>query len=105
MLAFIPISSIWVWVLDSRWKSVFQRLFPDCVIIYGDNYSLPAVDILLLSRVLLHGCVVNLKVAPFSLMVTTTSNTPVSSEWKKLTWNIHHIQVGGGTTSITNYIH
>ena len=50
-LAFIPLSPLWVWVLDSRWESIFQRLFPDSEMIYSLLASLPAVDILLLSRI------------------------------------------------------
>ena len=44
----------------------------------GEKTSLLSVDILLLSRVSLHGCVVDLMATPFSLTVTTTSNVPAS---------------------------
>ena len=57
---------------------MFQRLFPDRVMIDGEKTSLPATDILLLSRVSLYRCVVDLKADPFSLIVTTTSNVPAS---------------------------
>ena len=74
----------------------FQRLFPDCVIINNKNVSLSTIDILWLNGVSLHGFTVYLKVVPLYLMVTNNNNNnnnvPVSSEWKKSTWNMPHLR-------------
>ena len=45
VLAFLPLTPHWIWILDPHWKFIYARLFPDCVFIDGFNISLPAVDI------------------------------------------------------------
>ena len=45
VLAFLPLTPHWIWILDPHWKFIYARLFPDCVFINGFNISLPAVDI------------------------------------------------------------
>ena len=69
--------------------------------------SLPAVDILLLSRVALSRCTITLSSAPFSLLITTASNIsrgcwrPVRDiRRKKSFWTVPHSQVGCGTTAL-----
>ena len=99
-LCFIPLAPLWVWELDSRWESICQRLFPNCVIINGSLASLPDVDIMLLSRTSLKTCGINLSTAPFSLLLTSTGNVPVNSDWKKMRWSTPHTKLGGGTTGV-----
>ena len=73
-LAFIPLSSLWVWVLDSRWKSICKCSFPDFVMIDGSLDPLPTVNFLFLSRVSLNRYGINLYSVPFSLLLTSTGN-------------------------------
>lgn len=73
-LSFIPLIPLWIWILDPRWKAISVELFPEFTFIDGSTTSLPTVDILLLSSVLLSRCTIALSSAPFSLLVTTASN-------------------------------
>ena len=73
--------------LDSRWESICQRLFPNCVMINGSLASLPVVDILLLSRTSLNSCGIKIFIAPFSLLLTSTGNVPVNSDRKRMRWS------------------
>ena len=102
-LSFIPLTPLWVWILDPRWKTIISKLFPDLTFIDGSTTSLPSVDILLLSRVSLSRCMITLSSAPFSLLVTTSNNILRSVRdiaWKKRFWIVPHTQVGGGTTGL-----
>ena len=106
-LSFIHLTQLWIWFLDSRWRVICVRLFPDCSFIDGFNTSLPAVDILFLSRVSLSRFSIRLSSAPFSLLVTTASNILRGCwryiryiTWRKSCWRVPHSQVGGETTGL-----
>ena len=106
-LSFIPLTPLWVWILDPRWKAIIFKLFPEYNFIDGSTTSLPAVDILLLSKVSLSRCMIKLSSAPFSLLVTTSNNISKGCwrsvrdiAWKKKFWIVPHTQVGGGTTGL-----
>ena len=106
-LAFLPLSSLWVWILDPRWKVICIRLFPDCKFIDGFITFLPAMDILLFSRVSLSMCLIKLSTVTFSLLLTTASNIfrrcwkPARDiGWKTSFWHLPHSQVCGGTTGL-----
>lgn len=100
VLAFLPLSSLWVWILDPRWKVICVRLFPDCRFFDDFITSLPAMNILLLSNVSLSRCVIQFSTAPFSLLLTTASNLSRGC-WKFL--HLPHSQVGGETTGLYKF--
>ena len=59
---------------------------------------MPTLDILLVNRLSMHTCSIDLDSVPFSLLVTTMRNGPTHSKWKKLLWELPHTHVGGSTT-------
>ena len=71
VLDFVPLTSLWIWVLDSRWRIICKRLFPSYNFIDGADTSLPTVDILLINGISLHICSITLNSVPFSLLLTT----------------------------------
>ena len=86
-LAFVPITATWVWVLDNKWRLVLQRAYPSLIFIDGFSLPLPAVDILLLSRVTLRQCKISLQSCPASLILSTT-RLRVASGWVSKYWKL-----------------
>ena len=97
-LDYVSLTPLWIWALDLRWRTIFKCLFPSCILIDGADTSLPAVDILLMNRISLHACSINLDSAPFLLLLTTSQNGPINTDWKKMLWKLPHAHVEGGTT-------
>ena len=95
-LAFVPITATWVWVLDNKWRLVLQRAYPSLIFIDGFSLPLPAVDIILLSRVTLRQYKISLQYCPASLILST-ARLRVASGWVSKYWRIKHSHTGGCT--------
>ena len=96
-LSLVPLEPLWVWVLDTRWLRICKGLYPDVVFIYGLTNSLPAVDIMLISRTSLHKYLINLSSVLCSLIVSTCKNLQPSVDWKQSWWQVSHSSIGGAT--------
>ena len=69
ILNFVPLYPLWIWVMYLRWRSICKHLFPNCILIDGAGVSLPAMDILLMSRISLHACAIDLKSIVQSMLI------------------------------------
>lgn len=66
-------------IFDLRWKTIIQRLFPECTFIEGTVNLFPVTNILLFSGVSLDPYLINLSSASFLLLVSKSSNMPHGS--------------------------
>ena len=73
------------------WKIICKRLSPNCIFIDGFTNPLPVVNIFLLSKVLIWKCSIKLLSAPFSLVVSTSSNMRFDSSWKNIRDKFHKL--------------
>ena len=95
-LQFVPIQPSWVWILDKFWERFAKRLFPSVCFINGSVSPLPAVDILLLSKITLGQCSISLNTCPASLILSS-SRLRLPIGWVHNFWRIRHADVGGCT--------
>ena len=95
-LAFIPLTPVWIWILDKNWECILRRLYPSVVFIDGFTSPLPPVDILLLSKVTLRQCNITLAHSTFTL-VLSTCKLRSSLGWIHKFWPVSHSHTGGST--------
>ena len=80
-LRFVPLTTTCIWIFDPTWEKLLCRLFPTVILLDGLHSSLPPVHILLLSKVTLTPCNINLQTCPASLILST-SRLRVSRGWQ-----------------------
>ena len=71
-LTFIPLTTVWIWVFDCKWERILRHLHHSIVFVDGFASPLSVVDILMLSRVTLRQCRINLVLSSVSLFLSTT---------------------------------
>ena len=73
-LPFVPILPLWIWCHSIRWCQILAKVLPNITFVDGFTTPLPAVDVLLLSRVTLGQCNILLKHCPASLILFSIVN-------------------------------
>ena len=79
-----------------RWEHTLRRLYPSLAFVDDFTSPLPAVDILLLSRVTLRQYRIKLALSPVSLVLSTT-RLKTSLGWVHKFWHVAHSHTGGST--------
>ena len=93
-LPFVPVIPLWIWCHSIRWCKILAKVFPHVTFVDGFTTPLPAVDVLLLSRVTLGQCNILLKHCPVSLILSSSRLKCVLG-WVSKFWKLSHAQVGG----------
>ena len=87
----------------SSWKIICKRLSHNCISIDGFTNPLPVVYIFLLSKILIQKCSIKILSAPFSLVVSTSSNMRCDSSWKNIRGKFHKLILALELQFFTSY--